>query len=242
MVVRRARRDVSLAIRSRLTIQPLSLVLAAVSLLLFCWLAEQVVVQRTEPFDLAIRGFLHRHASPSLTTFFRFVTNVGDWPVVGGGSIVLLLAFWYRRWFDYIRLLLFTLIGAGLLDGTLKLAFHRPRPDPFFIAKPTTYSFPSGHSLISLCFYGLVAGIVASRLHQRWQRVAVWSVASLLIGTIGLSRIYLGVHWPSDVLAGYAAAILWMAAVRMLAQDVPEAPSVDEAADTPAAIEESLSQ
>src|SRR5262250_1838446 len=146
MVVRRARRDVSLAIRSRLTIQPLSLALAAVSLLLFCWLAEQVIVQHTEPFDLAIRGFLHRHASPSLTTFFRFVTNVGDWPVVRGGSIVLLLAFWYRRWLDYIRLLLSTLIGAGLLDATLKLAFHRPRPDPFFIAKPTTYSFPSGHS------------------------------------------------------------------------------------------------
>lgn len=240
MVVRRARRDVSLAIRSRLTIQPVSLALSAVSLLLFCWLAEQVIAQRTQPFDPAVRGFLHGHASPFLTATFRLITNLGDWPVVMSGSIALLLLYWFRGWLDCLRLLLFTLVGAGILDGALKFAFHRERPDPFFIAKPTSYSFPSGHSLISLCLYGLIAGISASRLHKRWQRAAVWTTASLLIGAIGLSRIYLGVHWPSDVLAGYAAAILWMSAVRLLAQNVPEVPRQEEAAE--AAIEESISQ
>jgi undecaprenyl-diphosphatase len=109
------------------------------------------------------------------------------------------------------------MIGAGILDGVLKLAFHRLRPDPFFGVKPTTYSFPSGHALIALCFYGLVAGMLSFHLEKRWQRAVVWSAAGLIIGLVGMSRIYLGVHWPSDVLAGYSAALIWMGAVRVLA-------------------------
>jgi undecaprenyl-diphosphatase len=110
--------------------------------------------------------------------------------------------------------------GAGVLDGTLKLAFHRLRPDPFFGAKPTTYSFPSGHALISFCFYGLIAGMVNFQLEKRWQRALVWCAAGLLIGMIGLSRIYLGVHWPTDVVAGYAAAMIWMGSVGVMARRV----------------------
>jgi undecaprenyl-diphosphatase len=63
-----------------------------------------------------------------------------------------------------------------------------------------------------------MAGILSLRSDRRWKRVAIWAAASLLVGLIGLSRIYLGVHWPSDVLAGYAAGLIWMGAVRVLAR------------------------
>jgi undecaprenyl-diphosphatase len=97
----------------------------------------------------------------------------------------------------------------------LKLIFRRARPEAFFgYAEPITYSFPSGHSIVSACFYGVLAAILTARMKSRARRIAIWMAAALLAFLIGLSRIYLGVHYPSDVLAGYAAAVIWVVAVR----------------------------
>lgn len=196
---------------------PVSLGLAIASLLLFSWLADEIIRKGTDRFDNSIRSSVHQAASPWLTGVMRFVTNLGDWQVILTATLCLIAIFLYRRDWDHMRLLLITMSGVGILDGVLKSAFHRARPDPFFGAKPTTYSFPSGHALISLCFYGLVAGLLSLSLKKTWQRMVVWSAAGFLIALIGLSRIYLGVHWPSDVLAGYAAALIWMGAVRAMA-------------------------
>jgi undecaprenyl-diphosphatase len=203
-----------------LAVVPVSLGLSIASLLLFAWLAQAMLANWIQQFDITVRSDIHQHATTFLTTSMRAVTNLGDWPVIMFGTIALLLLFWYRGAFDYIQLMLITMAGAGILDGSLKLAFHRVRPDPFFMARPNTYSFPSGHALISLCFYGLIAGMLSLRLEKTWQRVAVWTVAAVLIAAIGFSRIYLGVHWPSDVLAGYAAALMWMGAIRHLAHQL----------------------
>ena len=199
---------------------PVSLGLATVALVCFAWLSEEVLERGSARFDSAVRGVVHEYASPPITAVFRFVTNLGDWPVVLAATLVLIAFFLYRRDRDHLGVLVVTMAGAGVLDGTLKLAFHRLRPDPFFGAKPTTYSFPSGHALISFCFYGLIAGMVNFQLEKRWQRALVWCAGGLLIGMIGLSRIYLGVHWPTDVVAGYAAAMIWMGAVGVMARRV----------------------
>lgn len=200
---------------------PASLGLAAVALLCFGWLTEEVLERGTARFDSSVRELVHQFAAPPVTAIFRFVTNLGDWPVVMFATLALLFFFLYRGDRDHAGVVLVTMTGAGILDATLKLAFHRLRPDPFFGgAKPTTYSFPSGHALISFCFYGLIAGMLSFYLKKPWQRVLTWSIAAVLIALIGFSRIYLGVHWPSDVLAGYAAAIIWMGAVRVMASRV----------------------
>jgi undecaprenyl-diphosphatase len=208
-----------------LTAIPVSLGLAVVSLLFFAWLSEEMLEQGTQHFDERVRLVLHQLASPALTWAMRIITNLGDWRLVLSGTLLLLFIFWYRGARAYLRLLLVTMIGAGILDGVLKLAFHRPRPTPFFAAKPDTYSFPSGHALISLCFYGLIAGMLSLRWQKHWQRTAIWTTAVLIVGLIGFSRIYLGVHWPSDVIAGYAAALMWMGAVRLLAKRSGERPA-----------------
>jgi len=196
---------------------PVSLGLPIAPLVLFSCLADQVLRKHTDRFDDTVRSVIHDFASPGLTAVMRFVTNLGDWQVVMTATLCLFAYLWYRRDNTHILVALVTMMGAGILDASLKLAFHRTRPDPFFIPKPSTYSFPSGHALISLCFYGLVAGTLAHDMDAKWQRILTWSVASLLIAMIGLSRVYLGVHWPSDVIAGYAAALIWMGAVRVLA-------------------------
>jgi undecaprenyl-diphosphatase len=100
--------------------------------------------------------------------------------------------------------------GASVLDTVLKLAFHRARPEPYFgYVLPESYSFPSGHALFSFCFFTAGAALLAPRLQHSALRWLVWAVAASLILAIGFSRIYLGVHYPSDVLAGYAVGLIW---------------------------------
>ncbi len=187
----------------------ISLGVAVLSLFLFAWIAESVSHEQTMAFDLAVRTRIHNYASPGLTRVmiaFSFVG--GDGLVVA--ALTALIVFLRFRWLRAALWLVVTILGALVLDLSLKYAFHRPRPVPFFVAVPHTYSFPSGHSLFSFCFYGVLAGLLAGRTRSRVGRVLTWTVAALLVAAIGLSRIYLGVHYPSDVIAGYLTATLWV--------------------------------
>jgi membrane-associated phospholipid phosphatase len=212
---------------------PVSLGLAVGCLLLFAWLAEVVLSESVVRSDENIRAFIHQFASPTLTRGMRFVTNFGDWQIVLFGTVILLLILLYFRAFNYMKIVAVTMTGGGILDGVLKDTFRRTRPEAFFIPRPTTYSFPSGHALISLCFYGLLAGIISLQWRKQWQRVLTWALAVLAIGTIGFSRIYLGVHWPSDVLAGYLSALMWMGAVRFVAVKLDERRAAPAATSPP---------
>jgi len=187
-----------------------SLVAAVLALFLFAWVADNVVDQRTRTFDLAIRTYVHQFASPAMTRLMFTITYLGGNGLVMAAFLALLI-FLHLRWRRATVWLLITLAGATILDVSLKLAFHRPRPAPFFGPIPHTYSFPSGHALFSFCFYGVVAGLVAGRLRSHALRALLWICAALLVLAIGTSRIYLGVHYPSDVIGGYLTATIWVA-------------------------------
>jgi undecaprenyl-diphosphatase len=187
----------------------LSFASALLATFLFAWLAERVVEHHTGAFDSYIRDYVHQWTSPALTRLMFATTYMGSTGLV----IIALLAFALFRHFLWRRAaiwLLVTLGGAAILSLALKSAFHRPRPTPFFGHVPHTYSFPSGHSLFSFCFYGVLAGLLAARTNSRPLRILIWIVAATLVFAIGLSRIYLGVHYPSDVLAGYLVGAIWV--------------------------------
>ncbi len=188
----------------------ISLVVAVLAVFLFAWLAENVVAQHTAAFDSSVRTAVHGYASPNLTRLMFAISFMGR-----GGLIaiaVLAFALFYRfRWRRAAIWLAVTLAGALVLEVTLKGAFHRPRPIPFFGSTPLSYSFPSGHALFSFCFYGVLAGLLAGRIRSRPGRILVWVLAAILVLAIGLSRIYLGVHTPSDVIAGYLTGTIWTA-------------------------------
>jgi undecaprenyl-diphosphatase len=187
----------------------ISLVVAVLSLFLFAWIAESVSHQQTIAFDMAVRNRVHDYASPGLTKVMIAFSFVGGDGLVLA-AVASLIVFLRFRWRRAALWMVVTILGAVVLDLSLKYAFHRPRPVPFFVSLPHTYSFPSGHSLFSFCFYGVLAGLLAGRTRSRLGRVLLWSVAALLVAAIGLSRIYLGVHYPSDVIAGYLTAALWV--------------------------------
>jgi len=188
---------------------------AAAALFLFGWLAEHIWRHETIAFDASVRNGLHQFASPALTRFFRIVTIFGS-----EMFLVPFCAFVIWRLVAVGRrhaAALFTLAAAGAetLDFLLKVFFRRTRPEAYFgYALPSSYSFPSGHSMLSACIFGTLAAVVAPRLPQLWQKLATWTIAVVATLLIGTSRIYLGVHYPSDVAAGYAAAIIWIGGVR----------------------------
>ena len=191
------------------TLTLISLAVAVLSLFLFAWIAENVSHDRTANFDHAVRMRIHEHASPGLTKAMIAISFVGgDGLTISAISAVGL--FVYFRWRRATLWLVVTILGALVLDLTLKYAFHRARPTPFFVALPRTYSFPSGHALFSFCFYGVLAGLVMGRIQSRLAQLLIWMAAAILIAAIGFSRIYLGVHYPSDVIAGYLTADLWV--------------------------------
>jgi undecaprenyl-diphosphatase len=106
--------------------------------------------------------------------------------------------------------------GSLVLDVALKYIYHRTRPTAYFGTAPHSYSFPSGHALCSFCFYGVLAGLLSARTKPLAWRLFIWFAAATLVIAIGLSRIYLGVHYPSDVVAGYLAAAVWVGTIIVL--------------------------
>jgi undecaprenyl-diphosphatase len=188
---------------------------SAAALILFGWLARDVLRHETIRFDAVVRDAVHSLASPALTVFFATVTWLGSelFLIPFGALVVWRLAAEGRQ--HAAALLVLAAAGGEALDQILKLTFHRGRPSPFFgYPLPDTYSFPSGHSMISICFFGVLAAVLTARMVSRAKRTVVWTAAAALALIIGISRIYLGVHYPSDVLAGYCAAVIWVAAIR----------------------------
>ncbi|MGD0201649.1 MAG: phosphatase PAP2 family protein [Bryobacteraceae bacterium] len=190
------------------------IVAAPLAVALFAWLAGRVAAGAPIWFDAGIRDFVHRHATPALTSLMRFVTALGEQGPLVSLSALAVAALLAARWRRAAGSFVVTMVGAFLLDTALKLLFHRPRPAAFFATpEPASYSFPSGHALFSICLWGALAAVVTARVRSLAACIAIWAVAGAAMCLLGLSRIYLGVHYPSDVLAGYAAAVVWVTVV-----------------------------
>ncbi len=180
----------------------------------FAWLADEVLEGDTKTFDQTVRVFVHGFASESLTALMRFITMLGSTLFLSSLCVSVFVIFIIKNWKRAAILLMTTMAGAVILNFALKVSFGRVRPVPFFDTPlPDSYSFPSGHSLYAACFYGVLAWLVTARIQNKSLRILIWSFAVSLALLIGLSRIYLGVHYPSDVIAGFAAAIVWILTV-----------------------------
>jgi undecaprenyl-diphosphatase len=195
-----------------------SLLAATSALLLFAWLAEAVFRDRTAGNDLLIREFVHQHSSPALTGVMRMVTVLGSPGVAISVAAVAMVIFWLLHFRAAAVWMALATLGAILLDQTLKACFSRVRPLSFFdFPQPHSSSFPSGHALMSFCIYGMLAGLMVQGVARPKNRAFIWIVTVALVLAIGYSRIYLGVHYPTDVVAGYLSAAVWIALLLSMA-------------------------
>ena len=203
-----------------------ALLAAAAALWGFIALSEEVGEGETHAVDRAILLMLRNPADPSdplgprwFEEFMRDLTGLGSHGVLGllllAVSSFLLLA-GLRRTAGSV---LAACLSGAVLSALLKDLFARPRPDLVpHGAYVLSASFPSGHALLSALVYLTLATLVSRQLRQRRLRWHVMSVAVLLTLLVGASRVYLGVHWPSDVLAGWAIGAAWALAWWGIAQ------------------------
>lgn len=195
----------------------LGLTIAAVSILFFAWIAEEVLEGDTRVFDETVRSFVHAFANDWITFLMKFITFLGSTLFLSLACIGFFIIFIKKKWKRAAVLLMTTMAGAVILNFVLKISFERARPIPFFETPlPESYSFPSGHSLYAVCFYGGLAWLITSRSSNYLAYISIWTLAVLICLFIGLSRIYLGVHYPSDVIAGFTAAVVWLLTVILI--------------------------
>jgi len=186
----------------------LGLIVVTFSIFIFAKLAEDVWFREGFSWDAPIILGIHSLSNPILDTLMKLVTQTGN---AGAIAIVLIMAgwfFWKHRQVDAFSIL--GAFGGGVgINALLKLIFARPRPHLFPpLVVETDFSFPSGHVTAAVAVYGFIAFLLWQNRHRVWAVLsAMWVLA------VAFSRIYLGVHYPSDTLAAMAFTSLWLIAV-----------------------------
>jgi undecaprenyl-diphosphatase len=179
----------------------------------FTELTDEVIEGESRAFDRAVLLWINKTFADRLDGPMLIVTALGDYWVVLPLLAVAVTFFYLKGWRLSAMLLLVSTAGSAVLTNVLKSVFERARPELFESGYHASfYSFPSGHATVAVGFYGMLTVVLAYRLHGR----ARWAVAIsglLVVLLIGFSRLYLGVHYPTDIVAGYLAALLWLVCV-----------------------------
>ncbi len=175
----------------------------------FAALAEDVAHNETMDVDNAVLMWLRQFSSPDVDRIAQAVSFLGSEGLAAILVVLVLVFAWRRRLGAAVGLLVVT-GGAQLLNDVLKELFHRTRPAPVggSLIPSQAFSFPSGHAMVSAAFYFFLA-YLAWRLLRGRGRYVTAALLVVLVALIGLSRLYLGVHYFSDVVAGYLAGFFW---------------------------------
>ena len=178
---------------------------------------EDGLLGESRRFDVAMLLWVRSTSPQWLDLPMRAITALGYYWVVIPLTLFFIYLFYRLDLKLYATLLPISSGGAAILATFLKILFQRPRPKLFESGYAASfYSFPSGHATIAVAFYGTLTLLVALRL-EGWRRFALLAAGAGLVLLIGLSRLYLGVHYPTDILAGYLAATLWVGVVGAVA-------------------------
>lgn len=208
-------------IRTRVELRLLiGILIIGLGLWLFVALADEVIEGETMSFDESILLAFRSPTDPADPLGPPWVEEMGrDFTALGGvgivglvtGVVCLYLALG-RRW-STIGLIVIAVAGSLILNQLLKAGFNRPRPDLVPHGMVVYHaSFPSGHAMLSASVYLTLGALLARLQQQRSQAILIMGTAILVTVLVGISRVYLAVHWPSDVLAGWAAGSIWATA------------------------------
>ena len=180
---------------------------------IFLAIAEDVFEQEIFEFDSVVYNFLVNNRNEVLNNFFKIITQFGSALVL---IIITILCVIFIRDKKYKILVPANLVTIAIINIVLKNFFLRPRPNEFRLIEETGYSFPSGHAMASTAFYGLLIYIVHEKVENKILRNTICIMLGLLILLISISRIYVGVHYTSDVIAGTCFSIAYLILITRL--------------------------
>lgn len=189
-----------------------SFIIFVVSLNVFVELTEDLKENELTVFDDAVSTAIQSFRTPSLTGVFEFITHLGDRVayIIASLIIAAFFIFKYGKW-KFALQSLTVLLLSSLSNIVLKRVINRERPALEHLVAVTTLSYPSGHSMSAVAFYGFLIYLSFRLPGALWFKIVSFIVLGLLILLIGISRVYLGVHYPSDVLAGFMGGLIWVA-------------------------------
>lgn len=182
-------------------------IFASIFLLLFLVITYYVKTEQVDFFDNFVYDRVKILLNNRMNIFFIFVTSFAS-PLVLITITILCIFLLRPKGIGFFALLNLIVIGAGNL--ILKMIFMRERPSDFFLIEETGYSYPSGHSMTAMCFYGFLIYLVWCSTWRKRSKIILTILLSCVIFLIGLSRIYLRVHYASDVLAGFSISIVYL--------------------------------
>lgn len=162
--------------------------------------------------DIHLENLLFSFRHPFIAKFFLIISLFGKWQIVASIAVVFMLILWLGKKWIYILPFILTFSGSILSDLLSKVIIHRPRPEAVAFYHEGSYSFPSGHATVAIAIYGFIAYFLI-KINKRWKfRINLFFIFLVLIFAIGFSRLYLGVHYLSDVLGGYFLGLMWLIA------------------------------
>ncbi len=189
-------------------------ILSAFFLVLFVLNSLGVTTSSVQQVDASILHNVVENRETVFTYLFSFVTLFGDNRVLAVVACSLIFTLFFRKQWAYLFSFLGLLIGTHLLSSQLKLYFARMRPDFIYhLTEANGFSYPSGHSFNSFCLYFFVCMYLSSLTDRSFIKKLYFFITGGLVLSISISRIYLGVHYPSDVLGGIILGVFWLSLV-----------------------------
>ena len=172
-------------------------------------ISDEVLEKEAFAFDKFILLWIHSFANPTLDSIMRFITRLNDPITVTVIAVIILGLLLWRHYYSEAQIFVVNCLGGVVLSYGLKSVFGKVRPALWqSVIEDNSFSYPSGHALGSTVLYGFIAYLIATR-YPRFS-LLIYAVVVSLIGAIGLSRLYLGVHWPTDIVGGYGIGFLWL--------------------------------
>ncbi|MCF6465304.1 phosphatase PAP2 family protein [Clostridium sp. Cult2] len=160
-------------------------------------------------FDEAVINYIHEKTSPEGVQIMKMITYFGSVHFLLPLGIIILLFMVKNKNLKGIILLISSTLGSYGLNFMLKKIFIRVRPLEYFLIEQSGYSFPSGHAMVSMSFYTTMTYLICEKIKKRELKIVLYTINFIIIAIIGFSRIYLGVHWPTDVLMGFIMGLIF---------------------------------
>ncbi len=190
-----------------LSIKNFKWIILFIFLIIVLAIVEDVFEKEIMKLDIIGYAIISSLINPSITQVAIVITNLGGVLVIGALTIISFILIKNKK---ISFTILLNVIIATVLNLLLKNIIQRPRPDDFRLISETGYSFPSGHSMVSMAFYGFLIYLCIKYLKNKKLKIILTTFLSILIIAIGISRIYLGVHYTSDVIAGFMISICYL--------------------------------
>lgn len=160
-------------------------------------------------FDVAIMDYIHSKVTAEGVSIMKNITLFGSKYYFGTVGLAMFIFLVNDRSRRNAWLVILSIVGSYILNAVIKTIFSRTRPLDYLLIEQGGYSFPSGHSMVSMSFYTTITYILLENVKNKTLRRFIWIGNFVLIGIIGFSRLYLGVHWPTDVIVGYLVGYIF---------------------------------